>query len=75
MGAVTRLLTHKPNTARELDAIQRRLFAFPDIMFKHDIGITDVRETRHARGDIYFMGYLREIINEFSPEELERMYY
>jgi len=75
MGAIDRLLENKSLYDREIDAIQRRLFAFGDIMFKHDIGISDVRDIRHAKGDIYFMGHLRGLINEFSHEELDRMFY
>ena len=44
-------------------------------MFKHDIGITNVREIRHAKGDIYFMGHLRGLINEFNTNELKTMFY
>jgi len=75
MGAVGRLLENKPLYDREIDAIQRRLFAFGDIMFKHDIGISDVRNIRTTEGSIYFMGYLRGLINEFDTDELNQMFY
>jgi len=75
MGAVGRLLEHKPLYDSEIDAIQRRLFAFGDIMFKHNIGIDDVRDIRTTESSAYFMGYLRTMINEFSGDELTEMFF
>ena len=75
IGAIDRLLQTKPLYDREIDAIQRRLFAFGDIMFKHNIGIDDVRNIRTTEGNMYFMGYLRGLISEFSHEELDIMFY
>jgi len=63
-----RLLMDQQVTTKELDTIKRRLFAFGDIMFKHDIGITDVRKIN----DPYT---LTLILNEFNREELETMFY
>jgi len=75
MGAVGRLLEHKPLYNAEIDAIQRRLFAFGDIMFKHNIGIDTVRDIRTTESSAYFMGYLRTLVNEFSGDELTDMFF
>lgn len=75
MGAVGRLLEYKPLYNKEIDALQRRLFAFPDIMFKHDIGITDVRDIRTTETKDHFMSYLRTLLNEFTGDELTQMFY
>lgn len=55
-------------TDHELDVLKRRLFAFGEIMWKHDIGITDVRNIKTA-DDFSLM------ISEFTREELETMFY
>ena len=75
MGAVGRLLEHKPLYTAEIDAIQRRLFGFGEIMFKHNIGIDDVRDIRTTESSAYFMGYLRTLVNEFSGDELTEMFF
>ena len=75
MGAVGRLLEHKPLYEKEIDAIQRRLFGFGEIMFKHNIGIDDVRDIRTTESSAYFMGYLRTLVNEFSGDELTEMFF
>jgi len=75
MGAVGRLLEYKPLYDYEIDAIQRRMFAFGDTMFKHDIGISDVRDIRTTESSAYFMGYLRTIVNELSGDELTEMFF
>ena len=55
-------------TDKELDVLKRRLFAFGEIMWKHDIGITDVRNIKDAEG-------FTLIISEFTRKELETMFY
>lgn len=55
-------------TTKEIDVIKRRLFAFGDIMFKHDIGITDIRNIN----DPY---KLTLTLQEFTRTELETMFY
>lgn len=55
-------------TDHELDALKRRLFAFGEILWKHDIGITDVRNIKDAEG-------FSLIISEFTRKELETMFY
>jgi hypothetical protein len=67
-GIMGRVILGAEITDKELDVLKRRLFAFGDIMFKHDIGITDVRNIKDAET-------LRFTFNEFTREELERMFY
>jgi len=75
MGAVGRLLEYKPLYDYEIDAIQRRMFAFGDTMFKHNIGIDDVRDMRTTLDKDSFMSNLRGFINEFSGDELTEMFF
>ena len=74
-GAIGKLLMHKPNTPREIDAIQRRLFAYPEYAQAHNITWDTIRDIRTTEGDIYFMGYLRTLINEYTAKELATMFY
>ena len=55
-------------TSHELDTLKRRLFAFGEIMWKHDIGITDVRNINDADS-------LMLTLNEFTRQELETMFW
>jgi len=75
MGAVGRLLEHKPLYNAEIDAIQRRMFAFPEYMEAHDITQEDIRTIRSTENKPYFMGYLRTMINEYSSHELIDMFF
>jgi hypothetical protein len=65
---MSRILMDQNVTTKELDVIKRRLFAFGDIMFKHDIGITDVRNIK----DTYTLTLM---LNELTRTELETMFY
>jgi hypothetical protein len=67
-GIMGRVIMGAEVTDKELDVLKRRLFAFGDIMFKHNITITDVREITDPEE-------LRFTFNEFTREELERMFY
>ena len=75
MGSIGRLLEHKPLYNAEIDAIQRRLFAFPDFMAEHDITQADIQGIRTTESSAYFMGYLRTMINEYSGDELTEMFF
>jgi len=75
MGAVGRLLEYKPLYNAEVDALQRRLFAFPEYMEAHDITQEGIRTIRTEESSIYFMGYLRTLINEYSGDELTDMFF
>lgn len=73
-GIMGQFLSYKPLTDNEVDAIQRRLFAFPNELDAHSITFEDIREIRTTETTAYFMGYLRDIINELEPLELARMF-
>ncbi len=67
-GIMNNFLLHNSLTDRELDAIKRRLFGFGQIMWKHDIGISDIQ-------GIADPVELRMMINEFTGDELAEMFY
>lgn len=67
-GIMGRTLMGVEITDKELDTLKRRLFAFGETLWKHNIGIDDVRNIKDAE-DFSLM------ISEFSREELENMFY
>lgn len=72
---IVRLLQYKPLTNKEVDALQRRLFAYEDILDTHNITLQDIRDIRTKETKDYFMSYLRNTINKLTPTEAIHMFY
>jgi len=67
MGTVQKLITQKELSHNELQAIKRRIFSFGDIMFKHDIGISQIRNIDNT-------GKLLDVINSLKTDEILTMF-
>ena len=66
-GIMGRLLAQQETTPNEIDAIKRRLFAFPNEAQKKDIYITDIQQITGS-------DELRNILNEYDPQDLAYMF-
>jgi len=66
-GIIGRLLAHQETTAGEIDAIKRRLFAFPSEGLKKDIYMDDIQQISNA-------DELRYTLNEYDPLDLANMF-
>jgi len=88
-GVMGQLLTDKEISFEGLDAIQRRLFAFPDIMSKYNITPQVIKDIRAWRGQIIpgwraswrddrlraeFQENIHSLMQQFDSPDLARMF-
>jgi hypothetical protein len=67
-GIIGRFLAHHNITQKEYYAIQRRLFAFDEINYKHDITKTDIQQAST-------WNTLHRLLDQYDPSDLAQMFY
>jgi len=88
-GIMAMLLTDKEISFQGLDAVQRRIFAFPSIMKKYDITPQVIKDIRAWRGQMIpgfkiswrdtklrgeFQENLKSLMQQFESVDLARMF-
>lgn len=88
-GIMAMLLTDKEISFQGLDAVQRRMFAFPSIMSKYDITPQIIKDIRKWRGQMIagwkpswadsklrgeFQENLKSLMQQFDSVDLARMF-